>query len=439
MSNPIWGPTGSLVADKSSGFVAAQFNNSQYYASNAYSTLTDLLKELMKPLPPINAGPDVALDENAFNPDQVAMNVPQVPDLPTFTQLPPAPPDVPTITVGAMPTLPVDDLVVPVDAFAYSESRYTSNLLDADRAWLLDEVVNGGTGLTAQSQSDIYTMETERNLQAMADAMDRAANTWATSGWSLPDGVLEASLFALNLDYMQRQLDKSRDIRVEAEKIAIQQKQFAITQANVIEGTLITYENQISQRAFETAKAEMDYVLAFFDAALKDFQARIELAKVAIDFVLQVAKVETEIALAIISIYTAEIAAYKAQADVVIAYMDALVRRYSAEGQVDEAVARTQLGNQEIGIKTFEARINEAKAKADVLLKNLDIKLQELVDIDQLRIKAAEAGATIASHVVAGALAAAHAQAHVGYSSSDSASSSNSHSSSNSSIWSEES
>jgi len=497
---------------------------------------------------------------------------PQIPGVPSFT-LPDLPvfsaitfPDPPSDIIADLDAIaPVDNLIVPSNAFSYYESRYVSALLDVARAWLSDEITNGGTGLTAESQADIYAMETERDLQAIADAMDREANIWAQSNWSLPDGILEASLFALNLDYMQRRMDKSRDIRVEAEKLAIQQLQFAVSQAQIVEGMLINYENQISQRAFETAKATMDYALAVYDAALKKYQVdletykakaavfevkiraaianaelykarleaikvmvevnqqqveiykaqlqgigllidiyktemeaskllaeiealklqaaklqvdiyvaevgaktaeynmyeaaikgelgraqvyavqvdafktRVEEAKIQADLVIETARIKNEVAKTLVSIYSEEIAAYKAQIEATAVQIDGLVKEYTAETGVYEADARVKIGMGELGVKVFEARITQAKAQADIALKDLEVKLQILLGEMSLREKAMEAAATVASHLAAGAMAGAHAQAHVGYSSSESLSASSGFSQSNSSNWSEES
>jgi hypothetical protein len=94
--------------------------------------------------------------------------------------------------------------------------------------WMRNEILNGTTGLSAQAQQDIYNMQLERDLQTLSDAKDRKARDWAKGNWSLPDGPLEASFQELELAYVNNKNTQSRDIRVEAEKIAIEMTKFAV-------------------------------------------------------------------------------------------------------------------------------------------------------------------------------------------------------------------
>ena len=102
--------------------------------------------------------------------------------------------------------------------------------LDFDDAvdWCIDVITNGTTGLPETAQNNIWDYERERDLQALSDAKDRAALDWSKQNWPLPDGVLAAAFGKLEAEYMNRKIDKSRDIRVEVEKIAVEQVKFAV-------------------------------------------------------------------------------------------------------------------------------------------------------------------------------------------------------------------
>lgn len=95
-------------------------------------------------------------------------------------------------------------------------------------AWCLDVITNGTTGLSLEAQQNIWDYERERDLQAINDTKDRIASDWAKQNWPLPDGVLAAQFMRTDLEYANRKIDKSRDIRVESEKIAIEQVRFAV-------------------------------------------------------------------------------------------------------------------------------------------------------------------------------------------------------------------
>jgi len=103
-------------------------------------------------------------------------------------------------------------------------------LLDLDDAvdWCLDVINNGTTGLSETAQNNIWDYERERDLQALSDAKDRIALDWAKQNWPLPDGVLAAQFTKIEAEYMNRKIDKSRDIRVEAEKYTVEQVKFAV-------------------------------------------------------------------------------------------------------------------------------------------------------------------------------------------------------------------
>lgn len=115
-------------------------------------------------------------------------------------------------------------------------------------AWLINVITNGGTGLTESAQQDLWDLETERDAEALADAKWRKSMDWAAAGWALPDGVLEASLAAIDRDYLNKRLDKSRDIRVKVEEMEIANIHFAVQQYT----SLVLGYDQISEKAMES-------------------------------------------------------------------------------------------------------------------------------------------------------------------------------------------
>lgn len=114
------------------------------------------------------------------------------------------------------------------DAIADIQDTVEEVEYDTLITWLVDAITNGGTGLTTASQQDLWGLETERDALALADAKDRKVQDWARGGWPLPDGVLEASLAEIDREYLNKRLDKSREIRVRGEELEIANVRFAV-------------------------------------------------------------------------------------------------------------------------------------------------------------------------------------------------------------------
>ena len=106
----------------------------------------------------------------------------------------------PSISV-VWPTAPVSP-VFPTIAdpplnLDYSEDPFVNELMDELQATLLADLQSGGSGLGATVEADIWNRETERNLQALSDAKDRISREWSETSWTLPDGVLVTTLYAM--------------------------------------------------------------------------------------------------------------------------------------------------------------------------------------------------------------------------------------------------
>lgn len=94
--------------------------------------------------------------------------------------------------------------------------------------WLIAEIGTPSMGITAAIQQDIYDLETERDELALADAKLSKSRDWAKGAWPLGDGILEASLALFDREYLNRRLDKSREIRIATADKTIANTHFAI-------------------------------------------------------------------------------------------------------------------------------------------------------------------------------------------------------------------
>jgi hypothetical protein len=310
----------------------------------------------------------------AFDVPALVINLPAQPDMPAIPDvgepapienipLPTAPsyvlPTLPTLQEAQVPsppdqamppwegTMPVDDLIIPTNTFNFSEGRYTSDLLEAAKLKLQNDVENGGTGLGADIETAIWDRNTERDAQAMQEAKDRIMSEWAERGFMLPDGVLTTMLLDVEKQYLDTRQTTSRDIAVKQAELALQNTQFAVQQSIALESQLIAYSSQIAERQLQSAKYLIDASIAIFNAAVTKYNANLDAYKT------QAVVYETRVraALAQAEIYKTQIEAAKLTLDM----NDSRVELYKA-----------QLVGVEQLINCYRTEMEAAKVKADV-------------------------------------------------------------------------
>ena len=326
--------------------------------------------------------PTLTLDEvqqiPGFDVDPMVIDLPERPDdtLPTEPDDAPALSDItfadrPSYTLPTVPvfdehsipdppdyfnpefdaTEPVDNVNLPSTSFSWAEEFYSSQLLDALRYdaenGLYYDIHEGGIGMSATSQQDLIDMETERDTIIRQDAMDEYAGIWAESGWPLPDGILAANLQRIDTEWINKRLDKSRDIRVEAEKLAIENMRFAKDQARQLETAWNSYYSEYNNRKLEAEKARIDAVIKIFQAEVQKYLADVEIYK-AKAYVFEV-KIRASIANA--ELYKARLDAVKTLIDIDKSYVDLYV---------------AQIRGIELLIETYKTDMEASKIKADI-------------------------------------------------------------------------
>ena len=116
-----------------------------------------------------------------------------LPDLPTF--LPVTVPEVPTANFPTFEaSAPVESLIVPNNIMGIVHDTYESAIKTALQNKILNDILNGGTGLNPSIENEIWRREEERARLALEEAKEKIAAEWSKRGFSLPDGVLSAQL-----------------------------------------------------------------------------------------------------------------------------------------------------------------------------------------------------------------------------------------------------
>jgi len=341
-------PVVSQASTLALGAAHSIINNVQGLAATAFATAIQALNQIQSAIEVGDVNTDVTLTGITL-PD-LSMYLPEMPTKPDLGDIPETPPI----------------------NFEYNETEYISALGTKLDEVLLEELANGSTGLTTAVESDIYSRESERDIQELSDAKAREATKWARNNAILPEACLYGRQNFLEVKYLQSKLDKSRDVRIESFKRADDNAKFVKDLSMKYENVIRDYIGKQWQRKLEAAKAVVDYGVAVYRALL-DWK------------------------LALVELYKGEAQAY-----------EAAVRGVAALAGVEVAI--------------FDANTKYEVAKAEVKIKGIEAAIELLKSKVAAAVSAANGIATVASHLASGALSAVNASAQVGYHGQDSSS-----------------
>lgn len=279
-----------------------------------------------------------------------------VPLMPTLTDVltPASPtiilPDVPTLLGINIPAAPVLNMpnfsatlalapTNPANTFAFTESTYTSGLLTDLRTRLQEWVDGAHTGLEPVVEQAIWNQGRAREAVAGARKVQEAFRTFAQRGFSKPPGALAVAIQEALQASQDNDVSLSRDIMIKQADLEQTNRRFAFEQAFKVEGELITYQNNISQRAFEAARYAQQVAIDIF-----------------------VAEVQR---------YAADVQAYNVQAQVFKTLIDAELSKldvYKAMLEGQRLIGELNVQNTEI----YKARITAAMALVDIFKAQIE-------------------------------------------------------------------
>lgn len=196
--------------------------------------------------------------------------------------LPPAPtlrdldlPDAPTLTftsfAGSRPQIAIE---APLQTFAFTPEQYTSDLLDRVKQ-RVGGMLDGGTGLPAAVAQALRDRAWDGVETQEARAVQKATEEFAARGFSEPNGLLVQRLAEVRQNNQNQRNALSRDVYIKDADLTIQNLQFAVTQGIALESRLMQDHADYMRLGLAAAQAAQD-------VAIKVFDARVELANVAL-------------------------------------------------------------------------------------------------------------------------------------------------------------
>jgi len=329
----------------------------------------------------------VAPEVHATKPDHAVINDPGEPS-PIATVTYPAKPDIdiPTapvledIAFPAAPsiTIPGFDGELPTEVwdmpenFSYTEADYGSDIWADLLAKVLNDIRNGGTGLGALVEEELYDRALARQETENERLYQEVENYFEARGFTLPVGAMAGRLFEAAREVSRNNTEINSKIMIDQAQLAQTNTHFMIDKGIQLEGMLRDFFNAQANRAFEAAKVIASVGIEIFNANVNKFNAKVQAYQT------QAAVYESKIkaALTQAEIYKAQIDACSVMSDVqknlVLIYsekikvLDTIVKVYSAEMEavgIKAEVEKTKIEIFRAQVQAYVARIEADKAK----------------------------------------------------------------------------
>lgn len=403
-------------------------------------------------------------------PDIVSIVVPTKPDKPS----------IPTVTLGAirditlpeLPTIsfPTLDITAPVyNVTAPKEWSFNINnilisddpLVQACIQKLTSNIVNGGTGLSETVETAIWNRDLERNEQTLQDSTDKAVQVWAKTGFSLPDGMLAHSIAELQKEYMNRSIDRSREISIKQAELEqsnlFKSLDLSINLFSQLIGMLIKYEELCLRAQEDTAKYANEYIdmqIKAYAAKVDAYRAtaqvhemiiraeisKVELYKAQIEgqkligdinqqtvqiyseqlkataILIDRYRVEVQAMVSEMEVEKAKVEANKLQFDAWAKKTDVVLAKYAGEVDLYKAASMINVSAAELYSKQAEAEARVNIAYAEMKMKSFAAADNANIEKAKMVMEAERGVAAAAASMASGAMAALSAQASMSYS-----------------------
>jgi len=455
--------------------IDAQRVTANEWATSARDTALSALSSLSNvDIPYIQIGqipftPLVATDaEIATSPTLISISTPPV--IAAIAQVDkPDKPDIDPATLGALlgitlptvptiefPTINITPPVYSITApkswdFNISDIAITDNpMVQAILSRLASNITYGGTGLTATIEDAIWNRDLERMEQQLQDSTDKLTSMWAKKGFSLPDGLLANSLSDIQKEYMNKRIDRSREIAIKQAELEqtniFKSMELGINLSSQLIDMLIKFEELVLRSQEDTAKFANEYIdlqIKTYNSLLDAYKttaqvqeiliranlAKVDLYKAELEgqqLIMSINKQTVEVYVeqlratavlidrykAEVDAMTAELGAERVKIEVNKLQMDAWAKeadvrmsQFSGGVEVFKAIANQNISIADLQGKQAEASLRANLSATELAIKAIEISNKSLQTSAQLKVEAAKGVAQAAGALAAGAMA----------------------------------
>lgn len=246
-------------------------------------------------------------------------------------------------------TVPVMNIAEPSIMPYIPGSGYTSSLLTKVVA-VLDERLNGGTGLPPEVEQAIWDRGREREVAQLADSIAELERMEAL-GYAFPPGVYLDARLKLTNEYAAKSYGHSREVMIKQAELEQANIRQALQDSISLESKLIDAYNMTEQRVLEGAKYATQAGVSIYNAKVEAYKAYVDTYRV--KAAIYEAQIKGEMAK--VEAYKAEVEAERAKAEV----NTALVQQYKT--QIDAAMSMVELYKAELMAVQTKAEIEKLK------------------------------------------------------------------------------
>lgn len=334
-----------------------------------------------------------AINLDIARPDALSATIPTEPtliDVPIPAEPTVALPDVPTLTsleIPAAPTINLPSFIAELadapsvdfdTSLSFTEPTYVSELLTVLKAKLLDWVNGASTGIEADVEQAIWDRGRAREDVNSLRSIDEVTRSFASRGFSMPPGALLTATMEVVQEAQNKNSSFSRDVAIKQADLEQSNRRFAVEQSWQVESGLLTYANQVAQRAFDLARFTLQTGIDVFRARVERFNAQVQAYRTEAE--VYRARIEAEISI---------IEIYKAQLD-----GQRLVGEINMQ-QVEIYKSRIQAVNSMIEL--YNSKVNAANTKASInktLIEGFGVRVQAYDSIVKAKASEYDAYAT---------------------------------------------
>lgn len=182
----------------------------------------------------------------------------------------------------------IDDLSDKFAEFFVEYFPVDAALLNGVTDWLRRAIVDGGTGVNAAVEAQIWQRSRDRFTAEGNAAADAAVATWAARGYPLPPGAAVGAVLDIQRKRSVEIADQSREIAINAFKTEIENVRFAVKTAIDYRVAAVSAAGDYiramalgPQLATQLATAASDAQARLISAASQYYNARISVAQLA--------------------------------------------------------------------------------------------------------------------------------------------------------------
>ena len=275
----------------------------------------------------------------------------------------------------------INDVTAPTLDKYIEGAAYASGLLEKLKNTLYSIIDNGGQSLGETIEEEIFSRHEERVRRQIRASSNRVLAFEALNGMPTPSGARHAVAMELEDNYTYALALASNDTMVEQARLARDQFQHAISEANRLEAVLMEQHNAALQRAFEAWRGYLDLLIQTFDAQLRRIQQQLTVYQIQAD----IAKTRQEVSIM--------------KADHDIKRNEHLLSIYQTDAQVAQTIVQAESTVTQAEISLNSQRLEEYRAKIQGVVQELQAYVAEVeaqikakgLDIDIRRVQVEEA------------------------------------------------